>query len=220
MRGETPAEQFRNAIAAAGLRPPEKIVADGALHRFATSGRPGDDAGWYVLHGDGLPAGQFGDWRTDVSKAWQADVGRRLTTEEKQAQRARLEEMRKAREAEEAMRHAQARQNAAAIWEAAPPAPDDHPYLARKRVTAYGLRVHADGRLIVPMWDHAELQSLQYIDVAGDKLFLAGGRVKGWLPRDRDTRRGGDGLYRGGLRHGRHHPRGDGIPGRGGLHRG
>ena len=61
---------FRAAIEAAGLPPPAVIVADGKLHRFATAARPGDDAGWYVLHADPVPAGAFGDWRSGLSSTW------------------------------------------------------------------------------------------------------------------------------------------------------
>jgi putative DNA primase/helicase len=50
------AEQFREAIRAAGLAPPDTIEADGHLRRFAGDGRRGSDASWYVLHGDGIPA--------------------------------------------------------------------------------------------------------------------------------------------------------------------
>ena len=60
-------EQFRDAIRSAGLEPPDIIVADGKLRRFASNGKRGDDAGWYVLYGDGIPAGSFGDWRTGIS---------------------------------------------------------------------------------------------------------------------------------------------------------
>jgi putative DNA primase/helicase len=56
-------DQFRDAIQAAGLTPPEVIDADGKLHRFASNGKRGDTAGWYVLHDDGILAGSFGDWR-------------------------------------------------------------------------------------------------------------------------------------------------------------
>ena len=172
-------EQFRDAIAAAGLRPPDMVIADGKLHRFPTNGRGGDDAGWYVLYGDDLPAGAYGDWRTGVSETWHADAGRRRTSAEEAAHRARLEEIRRTREAEEVRQRAEAREHAATIWNAATPATDDHPYLTRKQVRAHGLRVHADGRLIVPMRDNGELNSLQFIEGNGDKLFLAGGRVKG-----------------------------------------
>ncbi|MCA1604763.1 MAG: hypothetical protein LC775_04645, partial [Acidobacteria bacterium] len=69
---------FRAAMRAHGLNPPE-IIADGRLHRFTSNGRRGDDAGWYLLHGDGIPAGCFGDWRTGFSQTWRADIGRDLT---------------------------------------------------------------------------------------------------------------------------------------------
>lgn len=63
---------FRAAIEAAGLTPPAAIEADGRLHRFATSARSGDDAGWYVLHAEPVPAGAFGDWRSGLSLTWRA----------------------------------------------------------------------------------------------------------------------------------------------------
>lgn len=66
-------ERFRAAIEAAGLAAPAAILADGRLHRFPTAARRGDDAGWYVLHDDGIAAGAFGDWRTGLSATWRAD---------------------------------------------------------------------------------------------------------------------------------------------------
>ncbi|MBI4291285.1 MAG: toprim domain-containing protein [Betaproteobacteria bacterium] len=78
-----PIEQFRDAIRSAGLEPPEVIQADGKLRRFASNGKRGDDAGWYSLHADGIPAGCFGDWRTGFSQTWRADIGRNLTPAER-----------------------------------------------------------------------------------------------------------------------------------------
>ena len=76
-------EQFRNAIRSAGLEPPEVIEADDKLHRFASTRKRGDDAGWYVLHADGIHAGSFGDWRTGFSQTWRANIGRKLTPAER-----------------------------------------------------------------------------------------------------------------------------------------
>src|SRR3984893_10863324 len=70
-------EQFRAAIHKAGLNPPKVIEPDGKLHRFASNGKRSDDAGWYVLHADGIPAGAFGDWRGGLSETWRADIGRK-----------------------------------------------------------------------------------------------------------------------------------------------
>jgi len=171
-------EQFRAAIHNAGLHPPEVIEPDGKLHRFASNGRPSDDAGWYVFHDDGIPAGAFGDWRGALSETWRADIGRTLSPQEEAAHRACVDAMRREREAEDAGRKAEAREKAAAIWQAAQPASDEHPYLVGKGVKAHGLRVHAEA-LVVPMRDGAELHSLQFIGPTGEKRFLAGGRVSG-----------------------------------------
>lgn len=170
--------QFRAAIYDAGLSPPEVIEADGKVHRFSTNGRPKDDAGWYVFHEDGIPAGAFGDWRTDLKQTWHAKIDRKLSAHEMARHRARSEAMRRQRGAEEAKLKAEAREKAAAIWQTARPAPDNHDYLLSKDVKAHRLRVH-DGALVVPLRDGAELHSLQFIEPDGDKRFLIGGRVSG-----------------------------------------
>lgn len=171
-------DQFRSAIQNAGLFPPEVIHADGVLHRFASNGERGDDAGWYVLHGDGIPAGAFGCWRAGLTENWHADMGRTLTDAERRQYRHRVEAATQQREQAEGERHAQARSRAAVSWEAATPAPDSHPYLQTKRVAAHGLRVDSENRLLVPIRDRAgEWQSLQFIAQDGEKRFLPGGRV-------------------------------------------
>ncbi len=75
-------------------------------------------------------------------------------------------------------RKREAREKAAAIWQAATPAPEDHGYLVGKGVKVHGVRVH-DGALVIPMRDGEELHSLQFIDLDGDKRFLTGGRMSG-----------------------------------------
>jgi putative DNA primase/helicase len=171
-------QEFREAMRSAGLTPPDSIQPDGELHRFASNGKRGDDAGWYVLHRDGISAGVFGDWRTGVKETWHAEIGRRLSPQEKGAHRARVDAMRRKYEEERAERKATARDRAVAIWQAAGPAPDDHSYLLSKGVKAHGLRVH-NGALVIPMRDGHELHSLQFIDGDGEKRFLPCGRVSG-----------------------------------------
>ncbi|MBE0624408.1 MAG: DUF927 domain-containing protein [Burkholderiales bacterium] len=170
--------QFRDAIRSAGLVPPEAIDADGKLHRFASNGKRGDDAGFYVLHAEGIPAGSFGDWRTGLSQSWQADLGRSLTPAEEAAHRTKLDTMRRERDAEQAKRKAKAEKKATAIWKAAKPATANHAYLTRKGIKAHGARQHHDA-LVIPMHYGGELQSLQFIGPDGNKRFLTGGRVAG-----------------------------------------
>lgn len=171
------ATQFRDAIQSAGLIPPDDIAPDGKLRRFASKGKRGDDSGWYVFYGDGIPAGSFGDWRTGLSQSWRANIERTLSPQEEAAHKARIEATRRQREADDILRNANARKLSVQIWNAAQPV-TDHPYLTCKGVKAYGLRV-AEGRLIVPMRDGGEIHSLQTIGPDGDKLFQSGGRVKG-----------------------------------------
>ena len=170
-------QQFRDAIQSAGLIPPDVIEADGKLRRFASNGKKADDAGWYVLHGDGIPAGSFGDWRTGFSQTWRADMGRKLTATEAAAHRARIEAMWREREAEEAKRKTEAREKASLIWAEATPC-NGHPYLERKRIGANGARLYKDA-LAIPMRAGAVLHSLQFISADGEKRFLTGGRVAG-----------------------------------------
>lgn len=173
-----PIQQFRDAIQAAGLTPPDVIEDDGKLRRFSSNGKRRDDSGWYCLHGDGIPAGSFGDWRTGLSQTWRADIGRTLSPAEEAAHRARVEAMRQAREAEEAARKAEAKEKASTVWKSSPAAPVDHPYLVRKRIQPNGARLQGDA-LVLPMLAAGEIQSLQFIGADGDKRFLPGGRVKG-----------------------------------------
>ena len=80
--------------------------------------------------------------------------------------------------------HARAATIAHAMWEAAHPAPQDHPYLVNKGIGPHGLRIDGDGNLLVPLSIGGHLKSLQFISPAGIKRFLAGGRKSGchfWL---------------------------------------
>jgi len=173
-----PIEQFRAAMLAAGLTPPDDIHADGQLHRFSSNGKPRDDSGWYVLHLDGVPAGSFGCWREGFSQNWCAKSADTFTPAEREAHRQRMEAARALRDAEQAERQQQAATEAERRWAAASPA-TAHPYLAHKAVGAHGTRIELGG-LLVPMRDAAgKLHSLQVIDPEGGKRFQPGGRVKG-----------------------------------------
>ena len=173
-----PIESFRAAMLAAGLTPPDDVVADGKLRRFSSNGKARDDSGWYVLHLDGIPAGSFGDWREGFSQSWCSKSTDTMTPAEREAHRQRVEAMRKAREADQHQRQQQAAQTAATRWQAATPA-TEHPYLTAKGVKSYGLKAEGEA-LLIPMRDTAgKLHSLQVIDPTGGKRFQYGGRIKG-----------------------------------------
>ena len=175
-----PIDAFSDAMASAGLRTQDSIVPDGKLHRFHVEGdKPRSQNGWYVLHDDGVPAGAFGSWKHDISGTWCGKADNELTPTERTQHRQRIEQMRKEREAEQERVRQAAREKAQRIWESSPPANDNHPYLQRKQVKAFGLR-ESRGSLVLPVRSpDGVLQSLQFIDVDGNKLFLKGGMKAG-----------------------------------------
>ena len=74
-----PQEDFRVAILAALGHAPE-MIEPGRFHRFGTSGRRADDAGWCKLFDD-LRGGVFGCYRQGMSGRWNA-ADREPTTQE------------------------------------------------------------------------------------------------------------------------------------------
>ena len=189
-------EEFRAAAAAVGLELPVRLIPDGRFHRFSTRpDRPRDDAGWYVWHGD---HGAAGDWRRAGAEPlvrWAArGGGRRSDAAEIARLRAQADQARAAADRRNACRRGDAAREAQDIWAAADSALTDHGYLAAKGVQAHGLRVFRGagtwrhkirdlplaGSLIIPLRDAVgQIQTLEFVGVAGGKRFLPGGRKQG-----------------------------------------
>jgi putative DNA primase/helicase len=176
-----PEQEFQSAMATAGLTPPDHITADGKIHRFSTNGKPRDGSGWYMLHLDGIPAGAFGCWREGFTQNWCAKSDNAMTESERLAHRERTKAMQVQRETEKAQCHQSTAFEATQRWQDAI-ACTEHPYLSRKGVKSYGLKVEADGVLIVPMRDAAgtlwNVERIQGADFK-DKKGLSGGRRTG-----------------------------------------
>lgn len=198
--GSASRAQFHDAIQTAGLTPPDVILADGKLHRFASNGKRNDDAGWYVLHEDGIPVGHFGCWRSGLSQLWKADIGRKLTLAEESAHQAKVDAIRRQRCEDEISRRAMAATKAAAIWTAATPVGADHPYLMRKQVAPVAALREIDvadaalilnycpksrgealvGRvLVVPVIIGNAISTCEMIDEDGRKSAIYGGAKTG-----------------------------------------
>jgi phage/plasmid primase-like uncharacterized protein/KaiC/GvpD/RAD55 family RecA-like ATPase len=184
----SPESQLIDAMRAAGLEPPNEVHMDGKIHRFrsGTKGSPGhgDKPGWYLVFGDGIPAGRFGCWRAGIEQPWRADVGRKLTEFEEMAHARRINESKVLREAAQERQHQVASETVEKIWLSGGAAHPDHPYLKRKGIQTHGVRITGDGRLIVPLYDQdGTLSTLQYIDEDGGKLYHPGGKSGGkfWM---------------------------------------
>ena len=168
--------QFKHSISKSGITPPSEVVNDGMIHRFSSNGKSDNKDGWYVFHSDEIATGIFGDWRTGFNQTWHADIGRPLTHSEQSAHKARAETMKLKREAEDIKTKAEAKQRAGDIWDKSVKV-EDHPYLTRKLVNAYGIKQSGDA-LIIPLRADGEIHSLQFINANGSKKFLTGGRIK------------------------------------------
>lgn len=156
-------------------------IADGQLHRCpALGGRPGSLDGAYRVCLD-HPANVWGqNFRTGAkgvfpfggsSSSWSPAQRREFA--------AKVEEDRKAREADQQAAWAVAAKKAELIYSEAGPC-EVHPYLTAKGVNPI-LTLRASGRdLIVPLYDaYGILRSLQFIAPDGQKRFLKGGRKSG-----------------------------------------
>ena len=170
-------EQFRVAIEASGMVPPDHIEPDGRLKRFSPAGKRGDLAGWCVLFDDGVAAGVFGNWKTGLHSTWCSKSSDVMTEAERHALRQHLRTAKLQRDAELAQRHQEASYTAMQRWQAAAPAVQ-HPYLLAKGVRAHGLRIDGS-QLLVPVRNGGVLTSLQTIYPDGAKRFLSGGRTRG-----------------------------------------
>lgn len=192
-------EQFKAAMQAAGIQPPDLIEPTGDKpKRFSTNGKKKnrDDAGWYTFHADGIPAGAYGDFRTGIEGTWCADIGRRLTAEEEADHRRRVEAMAQARAAEQARRQAEAVDKTRALLAAGDQDTTRNPYLTRKGVkippggavvldvakvaAILGYAPHAKNEaltgeiLILPITKDGELTGAELIDGEGRKAAIAG----------------------------------------------
>ncbi|MAC32068.1 MAG: topoisomerase [Haliea sp.] len=169
---------FRDAIRAAGLEPPD-YIEPGRLHRFPGYGKgPSNRAGWCKLFDD-CRAGCFGDWSSGLSTTWFPKQDGSGARREKALLSAQIEAAKSQAARSQRNRHLEAASRARKIWDTASSAPVDHAYLAAKSITAHNARIH-NGWLVLPVTDfRGFLSSLQFIAPDGRKRLLSGGRKQG-----------------------------------------
>lgn len=188
-------QKFIEAVQAAGLTSPECIKIDGNIQRFSSNGNRHDKAGYYCLfnNGNDFIGGFFGCWRSDVYQIWTNQSEAELNNRDLWLENRRKIEASK-REIELARKEkaSNAAKRAIEIWVQAKSATDDHPYLKKKGVKSYGLKVDEQGNLLIPVFDlKKELHSLQLISTSTEKNkhFLPGGVVRGhcyWISGKED----------------------------------
>ena len=170
-------EDFRAALANAGLVFDGEIIADGKLHRFKTAGDHAKNS-WYVFNGDSPAAGAFGCWKRATKGTWCERNGN-LPETERQEVRRRWQEAERERQQTETQRQTKAAKTAAWILNRAKAA-QSHPYLELKGVKNIGDVREYCSALALPVRDaDGEIHSLQFIGLDGSKRFLSGGRIAG-----------------------------------------
>ena len=169
-------QQFRNAIAASGLPPPKEIIPGPKFQHFSTNGKKGDTSGWYRVHLDGIPAGSFGCFRSDITKTWCSKFQNEMSPDEWGIHKKNLELMAKQREEDAEFKASETAVNAQERWSKAKPADDSNLYLTSKGVKSYGLKVEGDN-LLLSIYNLASktITSLQTISPSGEKRFMSGG---------------------------------------------
>lgn len=124
---------FRTAMLAALGHAPDVIVP-GRFHRFSTSNRRSDSAGWCKLFDD-LRGGVFGCYRQGISETWSAADRRTLTRDQRIELARQIAQATAEREAQQRQQWADNAQRIARIWSQCVPVLAGDPcslYLARR----------------------------------------------------------------------------------------
>ena len=159
---------------------PDEIIADGAIHRFDVD-TVGDKKGWYVCHFiEEMSYAFYGDWSEGQTYKWHSLKDTVVTPDQsKKLKSAMLEAQKKCKE-ERALEQSEAAKKCKELWDSIDGAPDDHPYLKKKGVKSYGIKLHLScNELIVPVLSRGDISSLQSIDVSGKKRFCTNGKMSG-----------------------------------------
>ena len=155
-------------------------IMDGKWHRIALVGDGKERNASYRGFLDGVPNGQFKNFKgDDVPLQW-TGKGNALSPEEKQRLTAEAAQNREIRERERIKDQEATARRAFGIWTNLKTwaTPDNCPYLASKQVRGYGVKLADDGRMVIPLRDDTgRIWSLQF--VGDDKIYLKNGRKDG-----------------------------------------
>ena len=164
---------------------PGEIIADGTIHRFDVDA-VGDKKGWYAAHfTEEVSYAVYGDWSEGQIYRWHSLKDTVITPAQSKKLKSAMLEAQKIRNEERALEQSEATKKCKELWNAVADAPDDHPYLKKKGVKPYGIKLHqSNNNLIIPVLSSGEISSLQSIKESGKKSFFPNGKVT--LPRKTD----------------------------------
>ena len=178
-----PRDEFAEAMREHGLVVEgDHPIMDGTKHRVPVEGgKPGAVDGFYVLFGDGHPAGRIINHKSGVDEKWKSK-GYALSTEQRAGLQAEAAANLARRAAALVIQHDQAAARVAAQLETLQPVTEPTPYLAAKGVQvhpgAFTDREHKT--TFIPAIDvDNKLWSMQYIQEDGTKRFAKDARKEG-----------------------------------------
>ena len=177
-------QQFLSFMTENGMEPdPNRgLVIDGSIGRaYVNLGGERKLSGWYQLWLDqSIPFGRIGDYRTSMDQPtaiWKPENRKRQTITK--AEREEIKQLQKEVEIKKAEKYSKSAKRSQALWDEAKEC-ERHPYLEKKKVLSYGLRIDPKGLLIIPLLDaNLSIVGLQYISDTGTKRFLAGSKKSG-----------------------------------------
>ena len=178
-----PRDEFAEAMREHGLVVEgDHPIMDGTKHRVPVEGgKPGAVDGFYVLFGDGYPAGRIINHKTGIDEKWKSK-GYALSTEQRAGLQAEAAANLARRAAALVIQHDQAAARVAAQLETLQPMTEPTPYLAAKGVQVHpGAFTDREQRTtIIPAIDvDNKLWSMQYIQEDGTKRFAKDARKEG-----------------------------------------
>lgn len=174
--------QFADALRDAGLVTDGVPEMDGTWHRTTVTTSKNTRAlkGAYIGHlDDEMPNGYIRNFDTGHSAPWFPE-GLILSNEQRRQFEQQAAENRRLRDQDLAAEREKVAARCAAKWAALENA-ESHPYLERKQVEAFGVKIQGD-RLVQPVRDaDGKIWSLQYIpaDPGQIKLYEKGGQKTG-----------------------------------------
>ena len=150
-----------------------KSIKPGIFFRFGKN-----LAAWGILFED-CSGGIIGDWRSGDRYVWQSARSKK-TPHEREQFAMQLSKAKAIEDAKREIAYIAVAKKCEELFDAAPAASDDHPYLVKKKVKAHGLKLSDDDSLLVPVYSViGDMQSIQRIDRFGYKRFHPGGKMVG-----------------------------------------
>jgi len=177
-------QQFLSFMAENGMEhdPKRGLVIDGSIGRaYVNLGGERKLSGWYQLWLDqSVPFGRIGDYRTSMDQPtaiWKPENRKRQTITK--AEREEIKKLQKEVEIKKAAKYSKSAKRSQTLWEEYNDC-EVHPYLEKKKVLSYGLKIDEKERLVIPLIDaNLSIVGLQYINAEGKKLFLTGSKKSG-----------------------------------------